>query len=274
MTIKSVSLEPEFYPIERALIVGPLADALPFADRAAAAGHTVTLLLPEEEAETAKVPHRMLAPDEGIEADAFDLVVELHSTHLNLKAESLLYLEDALDENVPIITLTLAISTGELAKEMLIVDRVIGASLLPPFGEAKLAELMPTPHTSRETIRTAERFFESVGLATVQVGDSPGGVLARTVCCLVNEAALALQERIATATEIDRAMLLGVNYPTGPLAWGDRIGLDRVLAVMEGLYAEYKDERYRPAPLLKRLVRAGFSGARAGIGFSANIEQK
>ncbi len=274
MTIKSVSIEPEFYPIERALIVGTLADVLPFADRAAKAGHTVTLLLPDEEMESAKTPYRMLAPDEGIESDAFDLVVELHSTHLDLKAESLLYLEDALDENIPIITLTLAISAGELAKEMLIAERVIGASLLPPFNESKLAELMPTPHTSRETIRTAERFFESVGLATVQVGDSPGGVLARTVCCLVNEAAVALQEQIATAGEIDRAMQLGVNYPSGPLAWGDKIGLDRVLAVMEGLYAEYKEERYRPAPLLKKLVRAGFHGTRTGIGFAASLEQR
>jgi 3-hydroxybutyryl-CoA dehydrogenase len=272
MTIKQVSFEPEFYPIERVLIVGPLADALPFADLAARAGHTVTLLLPDEEAETAKTPHAMISPDEAVPSDAFDLVLELHSAHLELKAESLLYLEDALDENVPILTLTLAISAGELTKEMLIADRVIGVSILPPFSESRIAELMATPHTSRETIRTAERFFESVGLSTVQVGDAPGGVLARTVCCLVNEAALALQEKIATAGEIDRAMQLGVNYPRGPLAWGDRIGLDRVLAVMDGLYAEYKEERYRPAPLLKRLVRAGFNGARAGIGFSATLE--
>ncbi len=274
MTIKTVSFEPEFYPIERVLVVGPLADALPVADHAAAAGHTVTLLLPEDEAETAKTPHAMISPDEGIQADAYDLVLELHCTHLDLKAESLLYLEDALDENVPILTLTLAISAGELSKEMLIADRVIGISMLPPFADAKMVELMATPHTSRETIRTAERYFESVGLATVQVGDAPGGVLARTVCCLVNEAALALQEKIAATGEIDRAMMLGVNYPSGPLAWGDRIGLDRVLAVMDGLYSEYKEERYRPAPLLKKLVRAGFVGARAGIGFAATLESK
>ena len=233
MAIKSVSLEPEFYPIERALIIGPLADAQPFADRAAAAGHTVALMLPEEEAEIARTAHRVIKPDEGIEPDDFDLVLELHSAHLDLKAESLLYLEDALNEQVPIVTLTNAISTGELAKEMLIADRVIGVSLLPPLAEATIAELMPTLHTNRETIRTAERFFESVGLATVQVADAPGGVLVRTVCCLVNEAAFVLQEKIASSAEIDRAMQLGVAYPFGPLEWGDRIGLDHVLAVME-----------------------------------------
>lgn len=274
MAIKSVSLEPEFYPIERALIIGPFADVQPFADRAAAAGHTVALLLPEEELEIAHTAHRVINPDEGIQPDDFDLVCELHSTHLDLKAESLLYLEDALNEQIPILTLTNAISTGELAKEMLIADRVIGVSMLPPLAETTLAELMPTLHTNRETIRTAERFFESVGLSTVQVGDAPGGVLVRTVCCLVNEAAFALQEKIASSEEIDRAMRLGVNYPYGPLAWGDHIGLDHVLAVMEGLYAEYKEERYRPAPLLKKLVRAGFKGAQTGIGFFANSQSQ
>ena len=91
--------------------------------------------------------------------------------------------------------------------------------------------------------------------------------MGRTVCCLVNEAAFALGERVAAAEEIDRAMQLGVSYPQGPLAWGDQIGLDRVLAVLDGLYAEYKDERYRPAPLLRKLVRAGNTGVRSGTGF-------
>ena len=148
MTIRQASLEPEFYPIERALFAGPLFDVLPFADRAASAGHHVTLLLPDEEAENAHTPHTILRPDEGFEPNAFDFVLELHSTHLDLKAESLLYLEDALSEQVPILTLTMAISTGELAKEMLIADRIIGVSLLPPFAEAKFAELMGATENS------------------------------------------------------------------------------------------------------------------------------
>jgi 3-hydroxybutyryl-CoA dehydrogenase len=82
-------------------------------------------------------------------------------------------------------------------------------------------------------------------------------VLARTVCCLINEAAFALQESIAPSQDIDTAMKLGVNYPNGPLAWGDQIGLDKVEAVMDGLYAWFKEERYRCCPLVKRLVRNG-----------------
>ena len=185
------------------------------------------------------------------------MALELHCTELQTKAETLYYLEDALGENVPIVSLTMAISTSELARELLMPERIVGVSLLPPFAESTFAEIMPSMFTDKATIRTAERFFESLGLRTERVGDSPGGVLVRTVCCLVNEAALALQDKIATAEEIDQAMLLGVNYPSGPLAWGDKIGLDRVLAVMDGLYAEFKEERYRTTPLLRKLVRAG-----------------
>lgn len=270
MSSSQLAIEPEFYPIERLLIVGPLTDAGALADRAQAAGHNTALLVPDEEIEAAHEwgkGHRVLLEGEAVGEDDFDLVVELHCTDLAAKAEALLYLEDALAENVPILTLTLAVSAGELVREMLIPERVAGFSLLPPLTDSVLAEIMSTPHTGREVIRTAERLFESLGIAVKHVADTPAGILARAVCCLVNEAALAVQERIASAEDIDKAMRLAEGYPYGPLTWGDRIGLDRVLTVMEGLYAEYKEERYRPATNLKQLVRAGNIGERAGTGF-------
>lgn len=267
MAAESVSLEPEFYPIERVLVAGPLEDALAIAERGRAAGHSVSLLLPAEDLERAPKTYAILNAESQIGEDDFDLALDLHCVDLQTKAETLLYLEDALNERIPIITLTLALSVGELAREMLIPERVVGVSMLPPFEQCSVAELMQTAHGTREPLHTAKRFCESLGLKPVQVEDCPAGVLARTVCCLVNEAATALQDAIASAPEIDHAMRLGVNYPDGPLAWGDRIGLDRVLTVLEGLYAEYKEERYRPAPLLKKLVRAGFVGRRTGQGF-------
>lgn len=270
MSSSQITIEPEFYPIERLLIVGPLADAGLFADRAQAAGHRCTLLVPDDEIEAAHdwgKGVRVLLENEAVGEDDFDVVLELHCTDLAAKAEALLYLEDALNEQVPILTLTLAISAGELAREMLMPERVVGFSMLPPFSETTMAEIMATPHTAHEALRTAERLFESLGLTSARVGDAPGGVLVRTVCCLVNEAAFAVQERIASAEDIDQAVRLGADYATGPLTWGDRIGLDRVLAVLDGLFAEYREERYRPAAVLKQLVRAGNTGVRSGKGF-------
>lgn len=267
MPDNELPFQPEFPALGHVLIAGPVADARPFADRVAAAGHTVALLVPEEDIEFAGKTHKVLIQDEAVDPDAYGVAIELHCVSLEAKADTLFYLDDALNEDTLLLTYTLAISTGELAREMMMPERVVGVSMLPPLSESKFAELMATPHTSSEALSHAEEFFEGLGIGHAQVGDSPGGVLGRTVCCLVNEAALALQERIASAEEIDQAMRLGLNYPNGPLTWGDRIGLDRVLAVMEGLYAEFKEERYRPAPLLKRLVRAGHIGIRSGTGF-------
>ncbi|OTA41498.1 MAG: hypothetical protein A6D92_06165 [Symbiobacterium thermophilum] len=101
------------------------------------------------------------------------------------------------------------------------------------------------------------RFFHSLGRDTEVVTDSPGLVAARLLACLINEAAFALQEGIATAEAIDTAMQLGLNYPLGPLEWADELGPDKVLAVLEGLQRETGEERYRPAPYLRKRVLAG-----------------
>ena len=99
------------------------------------------------------------------------------------------------------------------------------------------------------------------------MADGAGLVRARLVCALVNEAATALAEGVATASEIDVAMKLGTNYPYGPLDWGDRLGLDLVLGVMRGLHEEFGEDRYRPCPLLTRYVQAGRLGQKTGRGF-------
>lgn len=101
----------------------------------------------------------------------------------------------------------------------------------------------------------------------VVVADSAGLVRARIVCCLINEAITALMEGVASAENIDLAMKLGTRYPYGPLEWADLIGLDTVLGVMEGLFLEWGDDRYRPAPLLRRMVAAGRFGKKSGVGF-------
>jgi 3-hydroxybutyryl-CoA dehydrogenase len=112
--------------------------------------------------------------------------------------------------------------------------------------------------------------FRSLGLHTQWVGDAPGLVLGRIVAQVINECAFALGEGVGSAEDIDLGMRLGLNYPRGPLDWADTIGLDHVLAILEGLWDEYREERYRPAPELRRRVLAGRLGAAAGEGFFAH----
>jgi 3-hydroxybutyryl-CoA dehydrogenase len=117
------------------------------------------------------------------------------------------------------------------------------------------------------TGEVGESAFRDLGLHTARVQAAPGGVLGRIVCQLVNESAFALGEGVGSARDIDTGMVLGLNHPRGPLAWGDELGLDHVLAVLQALCDEYREERYRPAPELRRLVAARKLGRSSGAGF-------
>jgi 3-hydroxybutyryl-CoA dehydrogenase len=145
----------------------------------------------------------------------------------------------------------------------------VGFHLLGPLKEARLVELTAGEYTPQGVRDSAEAFFAALGLHVEWVGDCPGLVLGRIVCQLVNEAAFALQKGIGSAADIDTAMRLGFNYPRGPLEWGDEIGLDHVLAVLDALRGELGEERYRAAPLLRRMVADGELGRTTGRGFFA-----
>ena len=143
----------------------------------------------------------------------------------------------------------------------------VGFHVLPPLGEARLVELTRGPDSAASAAAAAERFFATIGKHTVWVGDAPGLVLGRMICQGVNEAAFALGEGVGSAQDIDAGMLHGLNFPRGILAWGDEIGLDHVLSVLEALHEELGDDRYRAAPLLRRLVYSGRLGRQTGEGF-------
>ena len=132
-----------------------------------------------------------------------------------------------------------------------------GFNLLPPLGEARLVELTRLPSTPDATTAAAERFFSSLGMVVEWVEDAPGLVLGRIVCQLVNEAAFAIGEGVGSANDVDAGLTLGLNHPRGPVAWGRTIGLDHVLATIDGLWEERREERYRAAPLLRRAVATG-----------------
>jgi 3-hydroxybutyryl-CoA dehydrogenase len=143
----------------------------------------------------------------------------------------------------------------------------VGFHVLPPFEQTSLVELTRGESSSPTVVARAEHFFAVLGKHVVWVGDAPGLVLGRIACQLVNECAFALGEGVGSAKDIDTGLVVGLNHPRGPLAWADLIGLDHVLAVLEALCREYREERYRPAPALRRLVLAGRLGVSSGAGF-------
>jgi 3-hydroxybutyryl-CoA dehydrogenase len=143
----------------------------------------------------------------------------------------------------------------------------VGFHVVAPLEHARLVELTRSESSSPLAAARAERFFQTLGKHVEWVGDAPGLVLGRIVCQLINESAFALGEGVGAAGDIDTGMVLGLSHPRGPLAWADTIGLDHVLSVLEALCAEYREERYRPAPVLRRLVHAGRLGRETGAGF-------
>jgi 3-hydroxybutyryl-CoA dehydrogenase len=143
----------------------------------------------------------------------------------------------------------------------------VGFHAMAPLAAASLVEMTRQPSSSDLACERAEHFWATLGKGVEWVGDSPGLVLGRVVCQLVNEAAFALTERVGSAEDIDAGMTLGLNHPRGPLAWADQIGLDHVLNVLEGLWSHYREERYRPAPLLRHLALQGRLGVETHAGF-------
>ncbi len=150
----------------------------------------------------------------------------------------------------------------------------VGFHALPPLSEAKLVELTRGEHSSPLAAERAERFFGALGKHVAWVGDAPGLVLGRIVCQLINESAFALGEGVGEARDIDLGMVLGLSHPRGPLEWADTIGLEHVLSVLGALCDEYREERYRPAPVLRRLLAAGRVGRSEGVGFFAYDEDE
>jgi 3-hydroxybutyryl-CoA dehydrogenase len=143
----------------------------------------------------------------------------------------------------------------------------VGFHVLAPLEQASLVELTRTDSSSPVAAARAERFFAALGKHVAWVGDAPGLVLGRIVCQVINECAFSLGEGVGSAQDIDTGMVLGLSYPLGPLKWADELGLDHVLTVLDALHREYREERYRPAPALRRLVQAGRLGRTTGAGF-------
>ena len=195
------------------------------------------------------------------------LVIEAATENVDLKLKIFAQLDSVLPASAVIATNTSSISITRLAGATKRPGKVIGMHFFNPVPVMALVELIRALQTSDETFAIAEAVVKKAGKTPVQVKNSPGFVVNRMLCPMINEAIFALGEGLATAEQIDQAMKLGANHPIGPLALCDLIGLDVELAVLQVLYEGFKDPKYRPAPLLVEMVEAGYLGRKTKRGF-------
>lgn len=196
-----------------------------------------------------------------------DVVIEAVTENEELKKKILVELDGAMKEGAILATNTSSISITRLAAAVKRPERFIGMHFMNPVPVMKLVEIIPGLKTSELTLAETRTLAERLGKTTVRSDDQPGFIVNRILVPMINEAVIGLGEGLGTPEDIDTAMKLGTNQPMGPLALADLIGLDTCLSIMEVLHSNLGDSKYRPAPLLRRYVAAGWLGKKAGRGF-------
>jgi 3-hydroxybutyryl-CoA dehydrogenase len=196
-----------------------------------------------------------------------DFIIEAVTEKFDVKSGLFRSLEPHCRPETILASNTSSISITRLAATTQRPDRFIGLHFFNPVPVMKLVEVVPGLQTSLETADKAVKLIESAGKTPVRVNDSPGFVSNRLLMPMINEAVYCLMESVADAKGIDDVMKLGMNHPMGPLELADLIGLDVCLDIMKVLYESFRDSKYRPCPLLEKMVNAGRLGRKTGRGF-------
>lgn len=196
-----------------------------------------------------------------------DLIIEAIAEDMEIKKEVLKELDGICKSGAILATNTSSLSITALAAVTKRPQDVIGMHFFNPVPMMKLVEVIKGQLTSDAVYEKVAKFAADLGKTPVAVNEAPGFVVNRILIPMINEGVGILADGVASKEEIDEAMKLGANHPMGPLALADLIGLDVCLAIMEVLYTEFGDPKYRPHPLLRKMVRAGLLGRKSGVGF-------